>query len=210
MSKLCALVTIALCLGPIGVWAQQQKAPADKQASVRVQGANPDAAAEQATEATPYVIGPLDVLDVNVWQDPNVSRSVPVRPDGRISLPLLNDVQAAGLTPMELSASISAKLKKFLTNPQVTVTVTAMNSQRVYGVGEVNRPGPLTLLPKMTALQAISAAGGITQFGDQKHAYVLRHEGDKDSTFPLNYRDLLRGDMRGNIVLKAGDTIVVP
>jgi polysaccharide export outer membrane protein len=111
---------------------------------------------------------------------------------------------------MDLAALITVRLKKFLTKPQVTVTVVAVNSQKIFVVGEVNRPGPMALLPKMTALQAISTAGGVTQFADQKHAYVMRHEGEKDSYLPLNYRDLLRGDMRGNIVLKAGDTIVVP
>jgi polysaccharide export outer membrane protein len=122
----------------------------------------------------------------------------------------VNDIQAAGLTPMQLAAAITEKLKKFLTNPQVTVTVTAINSQRVFVIGEVSRPGPMALLPNMTALQALSTAGGPTQFANQKRAYVMRHEGGKDSTYPLNYRALLRGDMRGNIVLKAGDTIVVP
>jgi polysaccharide export outer membrane protein len=111
---------------------------------------------------------------------------------------------------MQLAASLTDKLKKFLTNPQVTVTVTATNSQKVFVVGEVSRPGPMPLLTNMTALQALSTAGGPTQFADQKHIYVMRHEGDKVSNFPLNYRDLLRGDMRGNIILKAGDTIVVP
>jgi polysaccharide export outer membrane protein len=133
-----------------------------------------------------------------------------VRLDGNISLPLLNDIQAAGLTPMQLAAVITEKLKAFLTKPQVTVTVTAVNSQTVFAVGELNRPGPLRLLPRMTVLQAISSAGGITQFANQKRAYVLRHEDGKDVHYPFNYRDLLRGNMRGNITLKAGDTIVVP
>ena len=112
--------------------------------------------------------------------------------------------------PCNSPPSVTQKLERFLNKPQVTVTVTAINSQKIFVVGEVNRPGPLPLLPRMTVLQAISTAGGVTQFADQKHAYVMRHEGEKDSTYPLSYRDLLRGDMRGNIVLKSGDTIVVP
>jgi polysaccharide export outer membrane protein len=133
-----------------------------------------------------------------------------VRPDGKISLPLINDIQAQGMTPMQLASAITEKLKKFLNDPQVTVTVTAINSQKVFVVGEVLRPGPMPLLPNMTALQALSGAGGPTQFADQKHAYLLRHEGGKETTYPLNYKDLLRRNRRGNMVLKAGDTIVVP
>jgi len=166
----------------------------------------PAAAAEPGT----YIIGAEDVLDVSVWKEPTVSRSVPVRPDGKISLPLINDIQAQGLTPMQLAGVITDKLKKFLNDPQVTVTVTAINSQKVFVVGEVLRPGPMVLLPNMTALQALSGAGGPSQFADQKHAYLLRHEGDKETTYPLNYKQLLKGNRRGNMVLKAGDTIVVP
>ena len=111
---------------------------------------------------------------------------------------------------MQLAATITEKLKRFFTNPQVTVTVTVINSQTVFAVGELNKPGPIRLLPDMTVLEAISSAGGITQFANQKRAYVLRHVNGKDVHYPFNYRNLLRGDMRGNIVLKPGDTIVVP
>jgi polysaccharide export outer membrane protein len=192
------------------LFAQQQKGSADRQTSVGAGGKSPQAQDEVNAQPDSYVIGAEDVLDISVWQEKDVSRSVPVRPDGKISIPLVNDIQAAGLTPMQLAASITEKLKKFLTKPQVTVTVTAMNSQRVFVVGEVSRPGPMPLLPNMTALQALSTAGGPTQFADQKRAYLLRHEGGKETTYPLNYKSLLRGDRRGNIVLKAGDTIVVP
>src|SRR5208282_1763234 len=164
---------------------------------------------EKSPPAPSYVIAPEDTLHVFVWKEPELTATVPVRSDGKISLPLVNDVQAAGLTPMELAASLTQKLEQFLTKPQVTVTVTAINSQKVFVIGEVARPGPMPLLPNMTALQALSTAGGPTQFADQKHAYVMRHEGGKDSTYPVNYRNLLRGDTRGNIILKAGDTIVV-
>jgi polysaccharide export outer membrane protein len=210
MSKPHASVIILLfCLGSTGLFAQQKKAPPERPTGAGAGESTPPAKAEGVAPAT-YVIGDDDVLDISVWQEPNVSRSVPVRPDGKISIPLVNDIQAAGLTPMQLAASLTEKLKKFLTNPQVTVTVTVTNSQKVFVVGEVNRPGPMPLLTNMTALQALSTAGGPTQFADQKHAYVMRHEGEKVTTYPLNYRDLLHGDMRGNIVLKAGDTIVVP
>jgi polysaccharide export outer membrane protein len=211
MSKPHALVAILLfCLGSRGLFTQQQKAPADRQISTGVVEESPQARTAGDVEPASYIIGAGDILEISVWQEPNVSRGVPVRPDGKISIPLVNDIQAAGLTPMQLAASVTQKLERFLHKPQVTVAVTAINSQKIFVVGEVNRPGPLALLPRMTVLQAISTAGGVTQFADQKHAYVMRHEGEKDSTYPLSYRDLLRGDMRGNIVLKSGDTIVVP
>ena len=114
------------------------------------------------------MIGAQDVLDISVWKEPEVSRVVPVRPDGKISLPLLNDVQAAGLTPAQLAAQITESLKKYVTNPQVTVIVTTINSQRVYMLGEVTRPGAFPLLPGMTVLQALSSAGGFTQFAERK------------------------------------------
>src|SRR5208283_4142149 len=157
MRKVHAVVVIPLlCIGLTGLFAQQQKAPAGQPASVGTGGGNPQAGAGVTAEPNSYIIGIEDVLDISVWQEPNVSRSVPVRPDGKISIPLVNDIQAAGLTPMQLAASITESLKKFLNKPQVTVTVTAINSQRVFVVGEVNRPGPLPLLPGMTVLQAIS------------------------------------------------------
>jgi polysaccharide export outer membrane protein len=211
MRKLCIL-TIALLLYPgyLMLFAQEHNAAPERHVSSPVAGGGPQGKASDGVEAASYIIGPEDILDISVWREPNVSRAVPVRLDGNISLPLLNDIQAAGFTPMQLAAVITEKLKAFLTKPQVTVTVTAINSQTVFAVGELGHPGPIRLLPHMTVLQAISSAGGLTQFANQKHAYVLRHEDGKDIHYPFNYRDLLRGNMRGNIVLKSGDTIVVP
>jgi polysaccharide biosynthesis/export protein len=146
-----------------------------------------------------------------VWKEPEVSRVVPVRPDGKISLPLLNDVQAAGLNPGQLAAQITDSLKKFVTNPQVTVIVTTINSQRVYILGEVSRPGAFPLLPNMTVLQALSSAGGFTQFAREKKIYVLRNEDGKQVKHPFDYKAVIDGkNPDQNIVLKAGDTIVVP
>jgi polysaccharide biosynthesis/export protein len=170
-----------------------------------------DNSPKAATTDSNYVIGAQDVLDVSVWKEPEVSRVVPVRPDGKISLPLLNDVQAAGLNPGQLAAQITESLKKFLTNPQVTVIVTTINSQRVYILGEVSRPGAFPLLPNMTVLQALSSAGGFTQFAREKSIYVLRNEDGKQAKHPFNYKKVISGDNSDqNIVLKAGDTIVVP
>jgi polysaccharide export outer membrane protein len=168
-------------------------------------------AAAEAAQDSNYVIGPQDVLAINVWKEPELTASVPVRSDGKISMPLLNDVQAAGLTPMQLMAQITAGLKKFVTDPQVTVTVTQMNSQRIYLMGEVLRPGAYALLPGATVLQALSGSGGFTQFANTKNIYVLRVVNGKKEKYPFNYKAVISGKSTGqDIVLQAGDTIVVP
>jgi polysaccharide export outer membrane protein len=170
-----------------------------------------DTAKKSATADPNYVIGAQDVLDISVWKEPDVSRLVPVRPDGKISLPLLNDVQAAGLTPAQLAAQVTESLKKYVTNPQVTVIVTTINSQRVYILGEVTRPGAFPLIPGMSVLQALSSAGGFTQFAKVKSIFVRRVENGKEAKYPFNYKDVISGKRpEQDILLKAGDTIVVP
>jgi polysaccharide export outer membrane protein len=157
-----------------------------------------------------YVIGPDDGLSINVWKEADLTATLPVRPDGKISLPLLGDVQAAGMTPIQLADSITEKLRKFLADPRVTVVVTAINSKRVYMVGEVSRSGAMPMLPHMTVLQALSAAG-ISQFANTKRIYVLRSQNGKQEKLPVNYRRLVKGDaMDQNYTLQPGDTIVVP
>jgi polysaccharide biosynthesis/export protein len=172
--------------------------------------APPQTTAPAATDAG-YKIGPQDVLRIDVWKEQEISRSVPVRPDGKISLPLLNDVQAAGLTSMELANVITEGLKKFINSPQVTVTVSEINSRRVYVTGEVTRPGAFPLLPNMNVLQALTSAGGFTQFARTKKIYVLRTVAGKQVKFPFNYNDIVKGNSQeNNITLQPGDTIVVP
>lgn len=166
---------------------------------------------EAATVDPKYVIGAQDVLDISVWKEPAITRTEPVRPDGKISLPLLNDVQAAGLTPSQLAANITRDLRKYLENPQVTVIVTAINSQRIFIMGEVGRPGVFQMLPNMTILQALSEAGGFTPFAKLKNIYVLREENGHQVKFPFNYKDVIKGENpQQNLILKPGDTIVVP
>jgi polysaccharide biosynthesis/export protein len=173
-------------------------------------GANAGGASAATKSADPnYVIGPQDVLDISVWKEEQLTKTVPVRPDGKISMPLLNDVQAAGLTPTQLAGQITESLKKFVTDPQVTIIVREINSQRVYMLGEVARAGAYPLLPNMTVLQALSSAGGFTQFANVKKIYVLRVENGKQQKFPFNYKHALESPDE-NILLKAGDTIVVP
>jgi len=158
-----------------------------------------------------YKIGPQDVLTITVWKEPDVSREVPVRPDGKISLPLLNDVDAAGLTPMQLASSLTESLKKFISSPQVTVIVKEINSRRVYVIGEVVRAGTFPLLPKMTVLQIVSSCGGFTQFANPKKIYVLRTKDGKQTKIPFNYKEVVSGkNPEQNIELQPGDTVVVP
>lgn len=164
----------------------------------------------QSAAGPSYVIGADDTLHVSVWKEPDLTATLPVRPDGMISLPLLNDVQAAGLTPMQLAASLTEKLKKYLADPRVTVVVTQINSQRIYITGEVLHTGAVSLLPDMTVLQAL-ASSGFTQFANTKNIYVLRITNGKQQKYPVNYKQLIKGeDMEQNILLKPGDTIVVP
>ena len=184
-----------------------KKKPADSEATTTLTAAPQKA----ATEDPNYVIGAQDVLDISVWKEPELTRSVPVRPDGKISMPLLNDVQASGLTPLQLAAAITTGLKKFVTDPQVTVIVTAINSQRIYILGEVTRAGAYPLLPNMTVLQALSSGGGFTQFAKITKIYVLRVENGKQEKHPFNYKEVIAGKAADqNIFVKAGDTIVVP
>jgi len=167
------------------------------------------AAPTLTTTEQDYHIGPQDVVQIDVWKEPEVSRTIPVRPDGKISLPLLNDVQAAGLTAMQLAGNIREGLTKYLNNPQVTVTVTQINSRRVFVTGEVVRSGALPLLPNMTVLQALSSSGGFTQFAKEKGIYILRNEHGKQVKHPYNYKDVLKGN-KEDILLQPGDVIVVP
>jgi polysaccharide biosynthesis/export protein len=156
-----------------------------------------------------YVIGAEDSLQITVWKDATLSGTVPVRPDGMISLNLVGDLRAAGLTPMALAADISQRLKKYLQDPVVTVVVLGVNSQRIFAVGEVNKVGPLMMTPGMTTLQAIVSAGGLTPFANSKHIYILRNVAGKQEKLPFNYKQALKGDNQG-ISLIPGDTIVVP
>lgn len=207
-----SMFMMLLC-GLIGspVYARQSDATS-KQTSQTDKGNGASHPAVQAATGDPnYLIGPSDELNIDVFENPNVSRTVPVRPDGKISLPLLNDIQAAGQTPMQLAAVITEKLSKFEKVPQVTVIVIAINSQRVYLIGEVVRTGAYPILPNMTVLQALSSAGGFTVYAKQSGVFVLRMENGHQIKFPFNYKDVVSGKKpEQNIVLKAGDQIVVP
>lgn len=206
-----ALAAVVLMLtGSIALAQNASPQPAASSASVKT-------ATDKATNAAPtslagpeYVIGPEDVLHIAVWKENDLTATLPVRPDGKISLPLLDDVQAAGLTPKQLADSVTEKLRKYIADPRVTVVVTAINSKRIYLVGEVLHAGATPMLPNMTVLQALSSAG-LNQFANTKRIYVLRTSNGKQQKLPVNYRKLVKGEeIEQNYLLQPGDTIVVP
>jgi polysaccharide biosynthesis/export protein len=199
-----AVVAGVLLTGNIAL---AQEAPAPPPAASPSSVSDTNATAQKDSS---YVIGAEDNLHVAVWKEPDLTATLPVRPDGKISLPLLNDVQAAGLTPQQLADSITEKLKKFVADPRVTVVVTQINSKRIYMVGEVTHTGAMPLLPNMTVLQALSSAG-LSQFANTKRIYILRTVNGKEQKLPVNYRKLVKGEqIDRNYVLQPGDTIVVP
>ncbi len=190
-------VAVMVCSLGLIAWCQEAKP-----------GTTP--APAQAAAPADYVIGSDDMLHISVWKEPDLTTTLPVRPDGKISMPLVNDLQAAGMTPMQLADTITEKLKKFIADPRVTVVVTQMNSRRVFATGEVTHPGAMSLLPNMTVLQALANAG-FTPFANQKGIYVLRTVDGKQVTIPVKYRELIRGkNPQQNILLQPGDTVVVP
>jgi polysaccharide export outer membrane protein len=159
-----------------------------------------------------YVIGPEDVIQITVWRNENLSRTVPVRPDGKISLPLVNDVQAAGLTALELRDEIIRRLKEFVAAPDVTVAVTQINSLKISVLGQVGKPGVYDLKQRVSVLEAVAMAGGLTPFAAANRLVVLRKGPDgRLVRIAVRYKDLVDGkDERQNILLQRGDTIVVP
>jgi len=171
----------------------------------------------EASEATKahddsFVIGNDDVLAINVWKEPEVSKSIPVRSDGKISLPLVGEVQAAGRTPLKLEQEIAARLKNYIAEPEVTVIVQQINSQKFNILGQVGRPGSYPLSNSATVLDAIALAGGFRDFAKQKNIYVLRQNSDGTQTrLPFNYKEVVKGrNPAQNIKLQSRDTIVVP
>ncbi len=204
-----AAVAAVLLTGSVALAQDGPAQPAANSASATAVPDKTTNAAPNSPAGPEYVIGPEDVLHIAVWKESDLTATLPVRPDGKISLPLLNDVQASGLTPQQLADSVTEKLRKYIADPHVTVVVAAINSKRIYLVGEVSRSGATPMSPNMTVLQALSSAG-MNQFAKTKGIYVLRTENGKQQKLPVNYRKLVKGDVRQNYVLQPGDTIVVP
>lgn len=179
----------------------------------------PTAAPTPAAPAAPAIveplgdafrIGPEDVLDVQVWKNPELSRVIPVRPDGMISLPLVNDIRAAGLTPIELRQQVTQRLSEFIPSPEVSVIVREVHSVKVAVVGAVRMPGHYEVNSTATVLELIARAQGLTEFADRGRIVVLRQNGKATKRIPFNYRKVADGSEQDNFVVQPGDIIVVP
>lgn len=200
------VVVLALSIALFGYGTQKANAAQNPTAAPAADSASSTSAMASDT----YVIGPADVLTITVWKEPTLSGNILVRPDGMISLALLGDVQASGLTPPQLADQISTKLKKYIQDPNVSVVVAQIHSKVVYMLGEVVKRGPVDMTPGMKLLEAISSAGGLTDFANKNKIYILRNEGGTQQKIPVQYKKALNGDGSLNLVLKPGDTIVVP
>ena len=169
----------------------------------------PPIAEERVSDASQYLIGPEDVLNIEVWREKNLSGTVPVRMDGKISMPLIHDLQAAGLTPLQLQESLVQKLKEFIENPNVSVTVTEANSFKVYVSGQVKTPGVFKLRAETNLLQIISMAGGFTEWANPKKILIVRKEGGGEKRITANHKRMANGK-EPILVLQPGDTVIVP
>ncbi|MFZ0302316.1 MAG: polysaccharide biosynthesis/export family protein [Terracidiphilus sp.] len=198
-----------IVLGQANAGSDRPTQPADPPAAAAPQPTAPDVKTSPGAE---YVIGNDDMLGVNVWNEPQLTQSVPVRSDGKISLPLIGEIQAAGRTPLQLKEAITFKLGEYLSAPNVTVTVLQINSQKFNILGRVLKPGSYPLLATTTILDAIALAGGFQDFAKQKNIYILRRNSDgRETRFNFNYKDVIRGSHpEENIKLMPNDTIVVP
>ena len=167
--------------------------------------------AEIAADNDQYVIGAEDILYIHVWKEEAFTRTVPVRMDGKISLPLVQEIKAAGLTPLQLKEVLTTKLKEFIDNPLVSVTVAEANSFKVYVSGFVKAPGVYRLRSETSVAQIIPMAGGFTQWANEKKILIIRNENGREKRITVNYRKIIRGsDQDSNVILKSGDTIIVP
>ena len=209
-----SFVAAALAIGCAApALAQQQTAQGPKAAQTAPRGpAASPAAATGAAAAVPagYLIGPEDVLGVLFWREKDMSGDVVVRPDGKITLPLVNDIQAAGLTTEELRSALTTAAAKYIEDPNVTIVVRQINSRRVFITGQINKPGPYTLSPGLTVMQLIAMAGGLTEFADSKNILIMRTENGKPVALRFNYKEVMeRKKLQQNIELKSGDTVAV-
>jgi polysaccharide export outer membrane protein len=192
----------------------QPKTPAQKPGTTAKPGMKPVPPIVPATVAPPppdYVIGPDDVLQVMFWREPQNSAEVIVRPDGLISLPMLNDIKAGGLTPEQLRQQVIAEAKKFIIEPDVSVIVKSIGSRKVFITGQVAKPGAYPIGGPMTVLELIVTAGGLGEWADQKKITIMRTENGKAVSLKFNYKDVVAGkNLKQNIPLRPGDMVIVP
>lgn len=172
--------------------------------------AKPISARDRAQDSTEYRIGPADVLQITVWKNEMLTRLVPVRPDGMISMPLINEVRAAGLTPMQLRDVLKSRLAGYLSNTEISVVVMEMNSFAVSVLGEVRVAGRYQFDSRVTVLDALARAGGVTEFAKTSDIFVLRPEGDSMTRIPFNYKKVITARQHQNIFVQPGDIIIVP
>lgn len=210
-SKSIADLMLALALAPglVSTGAAAQQPPA---AAVGPDAVAASRGAESAAEVpADYIIGPEDVLSVVYWRDKDMTGDVAVRSDGKISLPLLNDVQAAGLTPIQLRDRLVEASKEYFEDPAVSVGVKQMNSRKVFITGEVFKPGPYPLVGPTTVLELISLAGGLKDYANRKNILIVRNENGRPTSYLFNYKDVVsRKNLTQNIELKPHDTVIVP
>jgi polysaccharide export outer membrane protein len=206
------IVAICFVAGVSSLTAQTQSANLKSNEAVGAETAKPaDIVKAEASVPVGYVVGDSDVLHVNVWKEPEVSQTVVVRTDGFISLPLINEVKVSGLTPLQIQNLVGEKLKGFLNNPQVTVTVAEIHSKRAFITGEITRPGTYALNAETTVLQLIAQAGGFTPFAKKDNIVVLRTEEGRQMRLKFKYKEVVQGrKTEQNIALHPGDTVVVP
>jgi polysaccharide export outer membrane protein len=161
--------------------------------------------------AADYRMYPGDQLEVSVWKEVDLQRTVLVRPDGKFSFPLTGEVQAAGRSPAEIRADIEARLKAYIPEPVVTATVTGVNGNSIYVIGQVNKPGAFVMNPRLNVLQALSVAGGTTPFAKLDNIIIIRSTGDTQKSLSFRYNRVSEGkDLAENVILEAGDVVVVP
>jgi polysaccharide biosynthesis/export protein len=167
--------------------------------------------AQVPPDSDKYLLGPEDVLYIQVWKEESLSQTVMVRNDGKISLPLIDEIQAVGLTPLQLKEVLTQKFKQFVDTPIITVMVREAKSFKVYIGGQVVKPGAYTLVREITILQMIPLAGGFTEWANQRKILLIRKEGGKETRVTINYKKIISGeDLSNNLILKSGDTIIVP
>ncbi len=205
MKKLFSLIFLITCL--IGLCFStgdaQQK---DKEALLKKQGQ-----AEVAPDSDQYIIGSEDVLYINVWKEEPLSKTITVRMDGKISLPLIDDIQAAGLTPLQLKEVLTKRFNEFVDSPNVSVMVMEANSFKVFISGQIKKPGVYRLRNETSLVQIISLAEGFTEWADQKEIIIIRKEKGREKRMRVNYKKIISGDdLDSNILLKSGDTIIIP
>ncbi len=210
--QMLARVITGLVIGTVTSLAAQTDPAAIPTAGVSRPAVSSSATQAPLRQTEEFIIGPGDILAVNVWKEPEISKSVPVRSDGRISLPLIGEVQSSGQTPKQLQTEITNRLKEYVADPAVTVVVQEIRSQKFNVLGMVSHPGSFSLTKPMTVVDAIATAGGFRDFAKQKDIYVLRRDGaGKQTRFAFNYKDVIKGvHPEQNVELQSSDTVVVP